>query len=97
VNHSRLGWAFLAEEHARGARDCVGRFLPAMLDATLGDDLFAPSDAPDPRSTELAELGSLERPERQRLVREALTDVIFPGLERFAIDTTLGRRWLAAR
>jgi hypothetical protein len=96
VNHSRLGWAFLAEEHARGAGDCVGRHLPAMLEATLGDELFVAAEAPDPRLTELAGLGSLERPERQRIVREALASVVFPGLERFGIDTGPGRRWLGA-
>jgi|GEM_PF-547267 len=97
VNHSRLGWALLAEEHARGAGDCVGRYLPDMLAATFSDELFMPADAPDARATELAGLGSLERPERQRIVREALAQVVFPGLERFGIETTLGQRWLEAR
>jgi len=97
VNHSRLGWAFLAEEQARGVRDCVGRYLPDMLEATLSDELFRAADTPDPRLTELAGLGSLERPERQRIVREALAHVVFPGLERFGIETAFGKRWLEAR
>jgi hypothetical protein len=93
VNHSRLGWAFLAEQHARGLHDCVGTHLAKMLDATLGAELFQDAGPPDPRLTELAGLGSLEQPERRRIVREALAQVIFPGLEQFGIDTTLGRRW----
>lgn len=96
VNHSRLGWALLAEERARGARDCVGEHLPDMFAATLGDDFFGLATAPDPRLAELAGLGSLERAERQRIVRETLLRVIFPGLERFGIETGFGRRWLGA-
>ncbi|HEX2671086.1 MAG TPA: hypothetical protein VHM25_09460, partial [Polyangiaceae bacterium] len=94
VNHSRLGWAYLAAESNRGVRDCVGRFLPDLLDATLGDGFFTRTAAPNARLTELAGLGSLELPERQRIVRETLDHVIFPGLDRFGIDTGLGRRWL---
>ena len=30
-------------------------------------------------------------------VQECFGDVIFPGLERFGIDTSLGKRWLAER
>jgi len=94
VNHSRLGWALLAEEHARGARDCVGEYLPRMFAATLGDEFFSLATAPDPRLAELAGLGSLERAERQQIVQETLVHVIFPGLERFGIETGAGRRWL---
>jgi ferritin-like protein len=94
VNHSRLGWAFLAEERARGTRDCVGQYLPHMFAATLGDEFFCSTAAADPRLGELAGLGSLERPERQRIVRETLAHVVLPGLERFGIETAFGRRWL---
>jgi hypothetical protein len=67
-----------------------------MFAATLGDDFFTAEDAPDPKWTELAGLGALERRERQRIVRETLTHVILPGLERFGVETALGRRWLAS-
>jgi hypothetical protein len=96
VNHSRLGWAFLAED-ARVARDCVGPHLPAMLEATLGDELFKQAEESDPRLAELAGLGSLERRDRLQVVHEVLERVIFPGLELYGIDTALGRRWLDAR
>ncbi|MEO8905765.1 MAG: ferritin-like domain-containing protein [Polyangiaceae bacterium] len=95
VKHSRLGWALLAEEHARGVRDCVGRHLPQMLQDTLGRDFFESQTPLEPCATELAGLGFLERPERQRVVQETLEHVIFPGFERFGVDTALGRRWLA--
>ena len=93
VNHSRLGWALLAEEHARGARDCVGRHVPEMLEAALGPHFFAFA-APDAQQTELAAIDSLERPERQRIVRETLEGVVLPGLERFGIETSPTKRWL---
>jgi hypothetical protein len=94
VNHSRLGWAFLAEERGRGARDCVGRHVPEMLEAALGPHFFTFAHAPDAERKELAAIGSLERPERQRVVRETLESVIFPGLERFGIETSSATRWL---
>jgi hypothetical protein len=94
VNHSRLGWAFLAEERARGARDGVGRHVPEMLEAALGPHFFTFADAPDAQQKELTAIGSLERPERQRVVREALETVVFPGLERFGIGTSAAKRWL---
>jgi hypothetical protein len=96
VDHSRLGWAFLAEEHALGARDCVSEWLGAMLNSTLPDELF---DATDANSFDraLSGLGSLERAERLRVVGETLNAVIFPGLARFGIDTTRGRLWLRER
>jgi hypothetical protein len=94
VNHSRLGWAFLAEERSRGARDCVGRHVPEMLEAALGPHFFAFAGAPDAQQKELAAIGSLERPERQRIVRETLESVILPGLERFGIETSPAKRWL---
>lgn len=97
VNHSRLGWAFLAEENARGVRDCVGPHLPAMLEATLGDELFSVPGESDARLAQLAGLGSLERSDRLRVVREVLQSVIFPGLELFGVETASGRRWLDAR
>lgn len=97
VGHSRLGWAFLAEQYARGARDPVREWLPAMLSATLPNEVFSAADDASEFDRALAGFGSLERSERQRIVREALTAVIFPGLDRFGIDTRLGRSWLSER
>ena len=97
VDHSRLGWAFLAEEHARGARDCVSERLPLMLSATLSDALFDGASDASAVERALAGFGSLERKERKRVVRETLNAVVFPGLERFGIDTSSGRAWLGER
>ena len=97
VKHSQLGWAFLAEQHARGAPDCVSSHLGPMLEATMGDELYATNAPTDPSDDALAGLGALERLERRRIVRETLELVVFPGLERFGIDTAPGRRWLRQR
>ncbi len=96
VRHSRLGWAYLAEAHAEGARDVVGVHLGRMLAATLGDELFQTS-APGPIDATLSGYGALERAERVRVTRECFFDVIFPGLERFGIDASYGKRWLTER
>jgi hypothetical protein len=96
VQHSRLGWAFLAEAHAGGARDVVSPHLPAMLGATLAAELFADAP-PHAEDAELSGYGALDRATGERLVRECLAEVVFPGLERFGIDTLPGKRWLASR
>jgi hypothetical protein len=94
VKHSQLGWAFLAEEHARGASDCVGPHLKRMLVDTLGAEFWSPPTTHlDAKA--LAGLGQLDQAERQRIVLATLQHVVFPGLERFGIDTTLGRSWCA--
>ncbi len=97
VVHSRLGWAFLAEEHARGARDCVSDRLAAILSSTVSAELFEPPNDASAVDRALAGFGSLERAERRRIVRETLQAVVFPGLERFGIETSRGRAWLAER
>lgn len=96
VRHSRLGWAHLASEHARGCRDVVGAHLPALLSATVSEHLFdgAPGHA---AQAELTGLGSLPKQERAEIVGQTLTDIVFPGLARFGIDITGGTRWLATR
>ena len=94
INHSRLGWAFLAAAHVRGAHDCIGEWLPVMLSATLSEELFAADVEVSESDRLLAGFGSLGRAERCRVVRETLTFVVFPGLARFGIDTCSGSAWL---
>jgi hypothetical protein len=95
VEHSRLGWAFLAEASRSNWQDRVGPWLPSMLMGTFSRELFATD--PDRSEPVLAGLGSLERVRRRRVVCETLEQVVFPGLERFGVETTDGRSWLAAR
>ena len=93
VRHSQLGWAHLAAEHQQGMRDVVGSRLPAMLAQTLEPELF--SRRPEhPLQEELDTMGALGRAKRRRIVVETLSEVVFPGLERFGIDIRPGQQWL---
>jgi hypothetical protein len=93
VRHSRLGWAYLAETAPPTAMASVSRHLPALLAATLADELFDESTVAFGEAA-LAGLGQLERAERRRIVHETLERVVFPGLELFGADAEAGRRWL---
>lgn len=94
VRHSQIGWGFLAHARAGGVRERVAPHLPALLDSTVGVELFAAATEDEPDAAELTGLGALTLDERRAVVRETLEQVIFPGLERFEIDVTLGRAWL---
>lgn len=96
VNHARLGWAHLAAERERGVADVIGPSLPAMLAGTVSDELFA-SWAEHPAQATLSGLGSLDRVDRRRIFCDTLSQVIFPGLQRFGVDTHSGEKWLRDR
>ena len=93
VKHSRLGWAHLAAEHAAGQPDCVGQSLPRMLQATVREELFS-TDAEHALQDELSGMGSLSRRERRETFINTMTQVVFPGLAKFGVDTTHGASWL---
>jgi hypothetical protein len=96
VDHSRLGWAHLAAEHRRGPSRFLDDHLPAMLAGTVDEALFRASDG-DGDGDELAGLGALPRPDRLAIFEATMRDVVFPGLQRFGVDTTAGARWVEAR
>jgi hypothetical protein len=97
VRHGRLGWAHVASQHARGPCGLIGDHLPAMLRDTVPElfDTAADEEAPD-AALALEGLGLLDRPTRVAIFTATMRDVVFPGLERFGIDTAAGRRWLDA-
>jgi len=92
VDHARLGWAHLAAVSRTGSAGWLSLHVPAMLHAALGGQL-APVDAvagePD-----LSGYGLLPQAEVFRIVHGVAADVLFPGLERFGVDTTEARAWL---
>jgi rubrerythrin len=96
VDHARLGWAWLASEHRRGANGFLGPYLPAMLEGSVDEDLFDRVDPArnDPR---LLQSGVLPQAARRDLWVRTLAEVIFPGLEGVGVDTGPGRAWLARR
>lgn len=93
VAHARLGWAVLASH--RGADDLsfLARWIPWMLTTTAGDSFKR--DTVGPEDATLVEHGVLPYSLRRKVFIDALEDVIFPGLEALAIDTTGSRAWLA--
>lgn len=95
VSHAQLGWACVAGQPRRAAR-VVSRGLPAMLSATVPQEMF--SDAPEhDLSEQLSGMGALCRADRRAIFAETMGEVVFPGLERFGVDCRPGRRWLCHR
>jgi hypothetical protein len=98
IDHGRLGWAHLSLEQPRGVGRVLGDYLPAMLKGTIDDELFRDGDDSDEvQAAELEGFGALRRADRRALFVATMRDVVFPGLERFGIDTSSGIRWLAER
>lgn len=97
IDHARLGWAHLAVESTRRDVGWLAPHLPAMLTATVHEELFG-EDEPEPELAGVVEgLGSLRRSTRRELFVGTMESVVFPGLQRFGVDPTAGRRWLRAR
>jgi hypothetical protein len=98
VQHSRLGWAYLASEHARGSVAFLADYLPEVLAGTVTEELFRPID-PDGTSEDanLAGLGALERTRRLSIFAGTMRAVVFPGLARFGVDPAAAEGWLVAR
>jgi bacterioferritin (cytochrome b1) len=96
VNHARLGWAHLAAERERGVGDVIGASLPAILAGTVSEELFS-SWTEHPAQEMLSGLGSLDRADRKRIFGDTLSQVIFPGLRHFGVNTERGESWLAER
>jgi len=96
VRHSRLGWAHLASEHAAGVTSFLGPLVPAMLEGSAAPDLFeaVPAAREDPR---LLEYGVLPHRLKREVFVRALEEVVFPGLQRFGVETRPGRAWLASK
>jgi len=93
VRHARLGWAHLAGETRRGGGAFISETLPSMLAGTVDDEIFG-SGADAAEQYALGGLGALPRRERVEIFRTSMTEIVFPGLEHFGIDTTRGREWL---
>jgi len=96
VRHSRLGWAWLAAEHARGAASFLGPLVPGMLEGSVGSDLFsrASTHLEDER---LLEQGVLPHALKREVFTRTLEAVVLPGLESFGVDAAPARAWLAGK
>ncbi|HEU4382044.1 MAG TPA: ferritin family protein [Anaeromyxobacteraceae bacterium] len=96
VRHSRLGWAILAGEHARGGTAFLGPLVPDMLEGSIDVDLFRPCD-PARDDQALLEHGVLPAALKREVFTRTLEEVVFPGLERFGVDPAPARAWLEGK
>jgi hypothetical protein len=96
VAHSRMGWAHLAREAELTDVSFLSPLIPTMLSGTVDDGLFRAAE-PDLENPELLRHGVLPHSQKRAIFAGALEDVVFPGLEKFAIDAGPARAWLAAR
>ncbi len=96
VAHSRLGWAWLSREHAEGVVGFLAGHVPSMLEGTVSPRLFVPG-TPAEESPALLKHGVLPHTRKRETFVRALRDVVFPGLERFGVDTGPARQWVERR
>ena len=96
IRHSRLGWAHLESESLRVPCKLLADYLPAMLAGTVNEELFVERQAL-PIEEPLSGLGSLTRRQRVEIFSDAMHKVVFPGLERYGVDTAQGVSWLDKR
>jgi hypothetical protein len=95
VQHSRLGWRFLAtHELADAQRAWLGGYLPHMLRGTVRDELFGdpPTVVGDERAME--RYGTLPVAGRRRAFLDGMREVLLPGLALHGIDIAPGAAFL---
>jgi hypothetical protein len=92
VEHSRIGWGYLALEV--GWRDEIAAGLPLMLAAATHDDNFLAQAVPPITSPALVAHGLLPQSALREVFLEAMRDVVLPGLELCGVATAQARRWL---
>jgi hypothetical protein len=92
VDHARIGWAALAVA-SPARRTAVAAALPGLLSACR--EAWRARAAGTPTSLPPGH-GCLAQPELQRLVDDALADLVVPGFAELGIDIGAARAWLAA-
>lgn len=84
IQHGRIGWAHLAAERAAGRGDFIAEAIPAMLREAGAEEIGDANDTLRSGDT-LAAYGELSAELRMKVFREAIRDVIVPGLEEVGI------------
>jgi hypothetical protein len=92
VVHGQMGWAHLAREASRFDLSYLSAWVPHMLRGTVDEGFFTrPAEA---ESDVLLRHGVLPHARKRELFVRTLLDVVFPGLERFGVDSSPARAWL---
>jgi len=87
VQHSRLGWRFLATHPPDDAqRAWLGAYLPAMLRGTVREDLFQPQVVLGDEAT-MQKFGTLPLAGRREAFVTGMREVLVPGLAAIGVDT----------
>jgi hypothetical protein len=93
IDHSRVGWAYLASRASAKTTTGLAEAMPAMLERTVGRaiaELGVTDDQDDPA---MEAFGYLSNTTGARVVRQAFRDVILPGVEQLGVDTGPARAW----
>jgi hypothetical protein len=94
VQHSRLGWRFLATHELDDAqRGWLGGYLPHMLRGTVREELFAPQQVLGDEVT-MQRFGTLPLAGRRRAFLDGMREVLMPGLAHHGIDVGPGAAYL---
>lgn len=93
VKHSQIGWAHLSFEESK--RDCrfLENYLDEMLEFSVKDELFLPPPG-DPKDTDSFDYGVMPVALRLDQFKETMIQVVFPGFEKFGLNTSKARKWL---
>ncbi len=88
VQHSRLGWAYLAHRAEREGCGWLRASLPNMLKAALDDEMRESADL-QLASGALAGFGILSGTDAARICQDVITTVIAPGIDRLIPEPAL--------
>ena len=97
ISHSRLGWALLAAERERGGEGAL-TWLSAHLEPMLAEAVSAdvePMFESRAERPDYSAHGVLRREQVGSVVREAIEQVIAPGLREHGIDPAAALRFAA--
>jgi hypothetical protein len=91
IEHGRIGWAYLASD--ANWRDELAVRMPLVLKATTHDDDFLVTPSPYSSSAALVAHGMLPRDALRAVFREAMEDIVLPGLDHCSVGTADAREW----
>ena len=87
VQHSRLGWRFLATHAPTDAqRAWIGGYLPAMLRGAIRAEVFEPQIIIGDEVT-MQKFGTLPLAGRREALVTGMREVLLPGLAQYGVDT----------
>ncbi len=93
VSHSRLGWAHLSAERAKGRGEFLNAVLPRMLGQAHAETVFGHEEQEE--DADVAH-GEIARAAMRKTVAHTLRSVIFPGLRTHGLSVAGAEQWLLA-